>query len=400
VRGDLIRVLNTLLKRKQKFDAVLIETTGLADPGPVIQTFFMDEEMRARLRVDAVVTVADAKHLLLHLDSSEECRKQIAFADIVLLNKIDLVTPAEADEVERRIRLVNRLAVIHRTKNSDVAIEKVVGVGAFDLDKALDVDPRLLPEEQAAFTWGGLWMLDSGAYDLVLNARPGGAETVALFPNAHVSHRGLHIAEKTAGEIFGKAAHTVLPGGKTPLLPAEAPLRLSLEGEGELRFPVKIPDVGGYALFTQSKPDATGLRLEKKGKALLPSEGHGFGAGDACEHGESHSHHAHGSGEMGHEHEHGVSSVGIELPGELKLEPFEKWIGELLRTKGADLYRFKGIVALAGQDREFVFQGVHMLLDGRPGKPWGEKPRRSRLVFIGKNLDRAALNEGVKACAV
>ena len=170
VRGDLIRILGTLLKRKQKFDAVLIETTGLADPGPVIQTFFMDEEMKAQLRVDAVVTVVDAKHLLLHIDSSEECRKQVAFADIVLLNKIDLVTPAEADEVEKRIRLINRLAVIHRTENAAIAIDKVIGVGAFDLDKALDVDPRLLPEEKAAFTWGGLWRLDSGDYTMTFRA--------------------------------------------------------------------------------------------------------------------------------------------------------------------------------------------------------------------------------------
>ncbi|SDT99487.1 Cobalamin synthesis protein cobW C-terminal domain-containing protein [Verrucomicrobium sp. GAS474] len=403
VRGDLIRVLGTLLKRKQKFDSVLIETTGLADPGPVIQTFFMDDEMKSQLRVDAVVTVVDAKHLLLHIDSSEECRKQIAFADIVLLNKIDLVTPAEADEVEKRIRLINRLAVIHRTQNSDIAIDKVIGVGAFDLDKALDVDPRLLPEEKAPFTWGGLWRLDSGEYTLHFKAGTKAAQTVALFPNAHVSHKGLHIAEHTAEEIFGKASRNVAPGGKAPITPAEVPLRLDLsgDGEGEVVFSVKIPDMGGYALFTEFTPDETGFRLEKKGKVIPHSEGHGFGGGADCdEHGHSHTHApGTGHGEMGHEHEEGVSSVGIDLPGELKLEPFEKWIGDLLKNKGADLYRFKGIVALVGQEKEFVFQGVHMLLDGRPGRPWGDKERRSRLVFIGKNLDRAALNAGVRACA-
>ena len=407
VRGDLIRVLGTLLKRKQRFDSVLIETTGLADPGPVIQTFFMDEEMRAQLRVDAVVTVVDAKHLLLHIDSSEECRKQVAFADIVLLNKIDLVTPAEADEVEKRIRLINRLAVIHRTENSDIAIDKVIGVGAFDLDKALDVDPRLLPEEKASFTWGGLWRLDAGEYTLTFKAPAGAkakAQNIALFPNAHVSHKGLHIAERTALEIFDKASLPVAPG-KAAITPGETPFRLELGGEGEHVFTVKIPDVGGYALFTEFKPDATGLLLARKGKAIMPSEGHGFGGADDHCGDESHSHspaHAPGTGhgELGHEHEAGVSSVGIDLPGELKLEPFEKWIGDLLKNKGADLYRFKGIVALGGQDREFVFQGVHMLLDGRPGRPWGDKERRSRLVFIGKNLDRAALNEGVRSCLV
>lgn len=135
VRGDLIRILGNLLKRRDKFDHILIETTGLADPGPVIQTFFAEEDFKDTLLVDAVVTVADAKHILLHLDDTPEVKEQIAFADIILLNKIDLVTPEETDALEHRLKHLNPLATFYRTKNADVPIDKILNIGAFDLDR-------------------------------------------------------------------------------------------------------------------------------------------------------------------------------------------------------------------------------------------------------------------------
>ena len=146
VRGDLIRILGNLMKRRDKFDHILIETTGLADPGPVVQTFFADEEMKEKLFVNAVVTLVDAKHILLHLDDSDEAREQIAFADVVLLNKCDLVAEDDLVGLEARIHSMNALAIIHRTTNADIAIEKVLDVGGFDLDHAMELHPHFLEE--------------------------------------------------------------------------------------------------------------------------------------------------------------------------------------------------------------------------------------------------------------
>ena len=114
VRGDLIRILGNLMKRRDKFDYILIETTGMADPGPVAQTFFMDDEVQSKTAIDGIVTLVDAKHVLLHWDS-HEVQEQIAFADVILLNKTDLVTPAELDRLEALIRKMNANAQIHRT---------------------------------------------------------------------------------------------------------------------------------------------------------------------------------------------------------------------------------------------------------------------------------------------
>ncbi|MDR2462664.1 MAG: GTP-binding protein [Verrucomicrobiales bacterium] len=150
VRGDLIRVLENLLRRRDKFDHILIETTGLADPGPVIQTFFADEDLKDALLVDAVVTVVDAKHVLQHIDSGPEVKQQIAFADIVLLNKIDLVSVSELPELEGRVRAVNPLARFERTTNADVDLAKVLDVGAFDLDRITKDDPHFLDAEDEA----------------------------------------------------------------------------------------------------------------------------------------------------------------------------------------------------------------------------------------------------------
>ncbi len=148
VRGDLIRVVEGLMKRPGQFDGILVETTGLANPAPVAQTFFMDEDVRAKSRLDAVVTVADALNLLKRLDDAPEAEEQIAFADVVLLNKIDLVSPAELANVERRIRAINPHATIHRTERSAIDLDKVLDRGAFDLERILSLDPEFLEADE------------------------------------------------------------------------------------------------------------------------------------------------------------------------------------------------------------------------------------------------------------
>src|ERR1700759_607584 len=144
VRGDLIRIIEGLMRRKGKFDAIIVETTGLADPAPVAQTFFVDENVGRRTKLDAVVTVADAKWLRDRLRDAPEAKNQIAFADVILINKTDLVTDAELRETEARIRGINPYAKLHRTQRAQIPLKEVLGRNAFDLDRILDIEPAFL----------------------------------------------------------------------------------------------------------------------------------------------------------------------------------------------------------------------------------------------------------------
>jgi G3E family GTPase len=148
VRGDLIRIVGGLMKRRDKFDGIIIETTGLANPAPVAQTFFVDDNVREKTRLDAIVTVVDAKHLPQRLKDSHEAADQIAFADVIILNKTDLVTPDELAAVEAQIRQINRFATIHHTQRSAVAIDQVLNRGAFDLQRILEMRPDFLDDDE------------------------------------------------------------------------------------------------------------------------------------------------------------------------------------------------------------------------------------------------------------
>jgi len=147
VRGDLIRIIEGLMKRRDKFDAIIIETTGLADPAPVVQTFFVDDDVSSRSVLDAIVTVVDARHLGLRLADSHEAEEQIAFADVILLNKTDLVTPQKLEEVRQRVRTINGQARVHETVRCDVPLAEVLERRAFDLDRILEIEPDFLGED-------------------------------------------------------------------------------------------------------------------------------------------------------------------------------------------------------------------------------------------------------------
>ena len=148
VRGDLIRILEALMKRRGRFDAIIVETTGLADPAPVAQTFFVDDDVSSNAALDAIVTVADAKWLLDRLRDAPEAKNQIAFADVILLNKTDLVSSDELAEVEGRIRAINPYARVHPTQNCEVPIAEVLNRGSFDLDRILKIEPHFLEGEE------------------------------------------------------------------------------------------------------------------------------------------------------------------------------------------------------------------------------------------------------------
>ena len=248
VRGDLIRIIDGLMKRKGRFDAILIETTGLADPAPVAQTFFVDEEVRARTRLDAIVTVVDARHLQERLADSHEAEEQVAFADVILVNKTDLVGPDELAAVETRIRRINPYARLLRTSRCDVPLEEVLDRRAFDLARILELERDFLTDAE-------------------------------------------------------------------------------------------------------------------------------------------------------HEHDEDVTSISLRSPSPVDPQRFMPWLQDLVRERGQDILRTKGILAFPDEARRYVVQGVHMLLEGDLQRAWrADETRDSRLVLIGRGLDRAALERGFASC--
>ena len=248
VRGDLIRIIEGLMKRKGRFDAILIETTGLADPAPVAQTFFVDDEVRNRTRLDSIITVVDAKNFLQRLEDSHEAAEQVAFADIVLLNKVDLVSAAEVERVEARIRAINPMARLHRTDHCTMPVAELLDRGAFDLNRILEIEPNFLGEDD-------------------------------------------------------------------------------------------------------------------------------------------------------HQHDDAITSVSLRSATPLDGDKFSRWISELLRVRGVDILRCKGILELKNSPNRYVFQGVHMLMEGTAGKAWQEHEKReSKFVLIGRGLDEAELRAGFESC--
>ncbi|OAM90376.1 GTP-binding protein [Termitidicoccus mucosus] len=376
VRGDLIRILTRLAKRKEPLDAVLIETTGLADPGPVAQTFFTDPEIREVFRLDAIVTVVDAKHIALHLDDSDEAREQVAFADVILLNKIDLVEPNELNALEARLRKMNAAAKIHRTRNGEIALDRVLGVGGFNLSRATEIDPQFL-EPEYPFEWAGVYELPAGKAALTIDEGPDPEMSVTLLPVASLSETDITTAREAAVRTFSDWETVLRPGDA--ILPGETHQQLSFSAFPAV-FPVLVKRAGLYALFTQHHPDEFNAALHIAGEGVAPKWEHTF--------------------KPDHEHDEEVTSVGVSLPGNLDGKRLNEWLDVLLRTKGNDIFRSKGVLAVHGSDQRLVFQGVHMLFDGRLDRPWGDESRVNTFVFIGRNLNRDELVEGFKRCLV
>jgi G3E family GTPase len=270
VRGDLVRILDGLMKRKGKFDAIIVETTGLADPAPVAQTFFVDEDVQKNARLDAVVTVADAKWLADRLKDAPEAKNQIAFADVIVLNKTDLVSKPELAEVEARIRGINPYAKLHRTERCKVALSDVLERGAFDLDRILEIEPDFLE------------------------------------------------------------------------------------------------------------------------------------AGDEHDHHHDHDHHHHDHGHgLKHYHDEDMQSLSLRSDKPLDPTKFMPWLQDLVASEGQKILRSKGILAFHDDDDRYVFQGVHMMLEGDHQRKWKQdEPRLSRLVFIGRELPEQLIRDGFERCIV
>jgi G3E family GTPase len=375
VRGDLIRVLANLMKRRDKFDRVLVETTGLADPGPVAQTFFMDEDIQEDFRLDGIVTLVDAKHLDMHLEDSKEAREQVAFADVLVLNKVDLVDEGGVDRLERRVRGMNAMAKVVRSEMADVPITDVLDIGGFDLDRALEHKPTFL-EPEYPFEWAGVFQA-SDDLRIVLSDGPDPTMNVVVIPGGALSGDDFKETAERVLRLFGRKGEQVAPGGRIEV--GEKQYTLDLAGRGIKSFTVGVPKPGRYAVFTQHTPEELTLRVEDvRGKRLEPVAAKAYAAG--------------------HTHDDTVTSVGIETEGTVDKNKFNAWLGKLLREQGVDIFRSKGILNIKGDDKRFVFQGVHMLLDGDSDRPWGKGRRVNQLCFIGRKLDRVALISGFRAC--
>jgi G3E family GTPase len=283
VRGDLIRIIEGLMKRKGRFDAIIVETTGLADPAPVAQTFFVDADVQEAARLDAVVTVADAKWLSDRLKDAPEAKNQVAFADVILLNKTDLVSPDELREVEARIRAINPYAKLHRTVNCAVPLDAVLGRNAFDLDRILEIEPDFLETED---------------------------------DDPHDHHHG-----------------------------------------------------------------------------------HDHHDHDHHHHNHDHHDHEHKHG-LKHYHDEDMQSVALSIEGDVDPEKFLPWLNDYIQKEGPSILRSKGILAFKNEPKRFVFQGVHMMLDGDVQREWRpDEKRTSRVVFIGKHLKEDEIRQGFLACA-
>jgi G3E family GTPase len=374
VRGDLIRILGNLMRRKDKFDYIMVETTGLADPGPVAQTFFVDDEMQRKLRIDGIVTVVDTKHIWQHIDDSDEARQQIAFADVLLLNKADLVSADDLDRLERRIRHMNAAAKIYRTRHAGVAMEKILNVGGFNLGRALEIDPKFM-EPEYPFEWAGVFSLQPGSYRFALQKGPDPVMNLVLLPLPEPTTDALEARQMDAVLLFSGPEQVVCAGGR--LQPGQHLYQLQLDGE-EVGFDVSIAEAGSYALFTEHLPQEFSAQLRRADIPVVPVLSREY--------------------KPDHAHDEQVTSVGITTLGDLNSKKLNAWLKNLLTRQGQDIFRMKGVLSIKGQPERFVFQGVHMLFDGRPDRPWGNEPRHNTLIFIGRHLDRAQLNEGFRAC--
>jgi G3E family GTPase len=377
VRGDLIRILGNLMKRRDKFDYILIETTGLADPGPVAQTFFMDAEMRSQLELDGIVTVVDAKHIWQHIDESDEAKEQIAFGDVILLNKTDLVDPKELGKLEKRVRSINAMAKIHYTQNTHIEINKILNIGGFDLEHALDIDPHFL-EPEYPFKWVGLYQLEQGIYELTNDGNQQKTINICILGGATKVNKK-EIADETLEEavlVFSDKERTV--DNQSSITIGKVLNQLFFPGDiNPQRYYIEIKETGYYMLFTEHHPHDFELELRDSSGEIEPV----------------------GDYEYGHHHEHDdVTSVGIKIDGDLDPDRFNEWIGHLLQTRGPDIFRMKGILSISGVPNRHVFQGIHMLFDSEPDKPWKDEIRRNEMIFIGRHLDQQELVKGFESC--
>jgi len=403
VRGDLIRILAELVDRINQFDLVILETTGMADPGPVAQTFLVQEDIQEHYQLDGIITLIDAKHVGRHLDEeTDEVLAQVAFADRMIINKIDLVSEEEKQAVKKRLQSMNTMAGIYEATMAEAPIAELLDIGGFNVQRAVDIKPNFL-EPEYPFEKGRAWQLPAGDHILKMaKAECHDHDHSHDHTHSHDSHdsheHGDHdhgpgmsvlmtkvgsatdvdfstLAEKVFVEF--SADPEVLEHGQT-LTDMDTHYQLTVEGRDEYEFGFSLDSEQAVAFFTGYGPCDLGLKLLSSGAELTPASQHTFQAE--------------------HTHDSKVSSASIELPGAFDVSKLNAWLEEFLIENGPDIYRMKGVVAIEDQDYRFVFQGVHMIFGSQKGAEWGDQTPFNRLVFIGKNLDEEFIRASLEKC--
>ena len=378
VRGDLIRVLGNLMKRRDKFDYVVVETTGLADPGPVAQTFFMDDEISSEFSLDGIITLVDTFHINQQLGRSDESTEQIAFADVIVLNKTDLVKETELDKLEARLRKMNKMAKFIRSEMANIPINSVLDKSAFNLDQALLRRPTFL-EPEYPFEWTGIYPTKSGKYKIIMSEGPDPSMSLVVELGQNTDDLSLRNGAERCVRLYAEDAETIEPG---EIIPKGKHVNLNLESSGQKEFNIEIEKDTKIGLFAQHTAEEFNMKLiEVDNNNEVPVEIERTWVAQ-------------------HEHDDEVGSFSIERDGDLDEEKLQAWISKLLREKGVDIFRMKGFLSIAGESNRFVFQGVHMIFSGKPDRPWGSLPRRNQLVFIGRNLDEKEMRKGFEDCLV
>ena len=402
VRGDLIRVLGNLMKRRDKFDYVLVETTGLADPGPVAQTFFMDDELRAEFSLDGIVTLVDAAHIEQQLGRSDESTEQIAFADVLVLNKTDLVNGEAVDRLESRLRDMNRMARVVRSERANVSVDTVLNLSAFDLDQVLERRPTFL-EPEYPFEWTGVYSLDIGRYELSLAEGPDPAMSLVAVPDQGTDDAALRDGAEWCVREYAEPAEPIQPGEDFPV---GKHVSLRLDSPGRKSFFLEVDTPARVGLYAQHLAEEFDLQLRNADGEAFKLPGSFCSEPDCIETGAGRIKGAAVPADVErtwvaqHEHDDEVGSIAIEVDGDCDPDRLNAWLSTLLGERGVDIFRMKGFISVAGESRRFVFQGVHMLFDGQPDREWGDEPHRNQLVFIGRNLDEQDMREGFAACLI
>ena len=404
VRGDLIRVLGNLMKRRDKFDYVLVETTGLADPGPVAQTFFMDDELRAEFSLDGIITLVDAAHIEQQLGRSDESTEQVAFADVLVLNKTDLVNGEAIDRLEARLRDMNRMARVVRSERANVPIDTVLNLAAFDLDQVIQRRPTFL-EPEYPFEWTGVYALDTGRYELSLADGPDPAMSLVVVSDQSTDDAALRESAEWCVRQYAEPAEPIQPGEEFPI---GKHVSLRLDSTGRKSFFLEVDAPVQVGLYAQHLPEEFDLQLRNADGEAFKLGGN-FCSEPACTDTETDTQRIKGAAVPAeaertwvaqHEHDDEVGSIAIEIDGDCDPNKLNAWLSRLLAERGVDIFRMKGFISIVGESQRFVFQGVHMLFDGQPDREWGDEPRRNQLVFIGRNLDEQGMREGFAACLI
>ena len=294
------------------------------------------------------------------------------------------------------------MARVIRTERADVSVDTVLNLSAFDLEQVLERRPTFL-EPEYPFEWTGVYSLDTGRYELSLAEGPDPAMSVVIVPDQGTDDSALREGAEWCVRRYAEPADLIRPGDE---ISVGKHLNLQLDSPGRKSFPLEVDAPVRIGVYAQHTAEEFDLRLmNANGAAIGPENSSRAKPAPPAENGTPSI-----KGEVPvevertwvaqHEHDDEVGSIAIEREGDVDPVRLNGWLAELLRERGVDIFRMKGFLSIAGESRRFVFQGVHMLFDGQPDRPWGDAPRRNQLIFIGRNLDEQSMRQGFEACLI